>query len=502
LVLPIEQIELLIRFTVSRNQPMSSKAISSSSPTDKLNKISCRIAVIGSNQVRLAKVIALLSESLTVQSAQSSSAHASSCSTTTNNNTSCSFIYTMKHDQKDEEDFEKSISVEYLPCLATFDSYKNDHNETIEYLTKVEYHGYHGKMKHGSSLAPFFDATTYTDDTTTNNDEEDADKILLKEKNLQPSSSKQKRLQVLHFSGIAGVVIGCGIESSHQVQMIESFVQSLSVGPVVYRRRRDSLHDSILSESDTGINTRNLIQPVLLDYLQCNMESFHSLVEENEAFRNLSEEEKKLATKLGTMGPGKMVHLIHSVKESILASYRSNSQALQQRHHLDETTATNHGMQISSTEDSSQTSHDFQIRHVQEHSVDKIRFACKLCRTYLFSMEDLEDPPHFKSKHDFRNRKGGKGGGSHGDATTCESLFLSVALSWMGTLSDTEGKLACPKCLSKVGQWNWSGTQCSCGTWVTPAIQIPRSRVDMIYPQTKHHPNARNTWLEESDQLQ
>jgi dual specificity phosphatase 12 len=53
----------------------------------------------------------------------------------------------------------------------------------------------------------------------------------------------------------------------------------------------------------------------------------------------------------------------------------------------------------------------------------------------------------------------------------------------MGDLSDTEGKLACPKCSCKVGQWNWSGAQCSCGSWVTPAIQVPLSRVDKIFPQ-------------------
>lgn len=47
-----------------------------------------------------------------------------------------------------------------------------------------------------------------------------------------------------------------------------------------------------------------------------------------------------------------------------------------------------------------------------------------------------------------------------------------------------EGKFGCPKCDTKIGTWNWSGAQCSCGTWVVPAIQVPRSKVDLVPPQT------------------
>ena len=45
-------------------------------------------------------------------------------------------------------------------------------------------------------------------------------------------------------------------------------------------------------------------------------------------------------------------------------------------------------------------------------------------------------------------------------------------------LSMVEGKLACPKCATRLGSFNWSGAQCSCGAWVTPAVQVVRSRVD------------------------
>jgi dual specificity phosphatase 12 len=58
-------------------------------------------------------------------------------------------------------------------------------------------------------------------------------------------------------------------------------------------------------------------------------------------------------------------------------------------------------------------------------------------------------------------------------------------LEWMGDDIKNgypEGKFHCPTCNAKVGNWIWSGTQCSCGTWVVPAIQIPKGKVDVLTP--------------------
>lgn len=43
-----------------------------------------------------------------------------------------------------------------------------------------------------------------------------------------------------------------------------------------------------------------------------------------------------------------------------------------------------------------------------------------------------------------------------------------------------EGKLICinHNCRARIGSFNWSGSQCSCGSWVSPAIQITKSKVD------------------------
>ncbi|XP_033643181.1 dual specificity protein phosphatase 12-like [Asterias rubens] len=62
---------------------------------------------------------------------------------------------------------------------------------------------------------------------------------------------------------------------------------------------------------------------------------------------------------------------------------------------------------------------------------------------------------------------------------SCTSLFVEP-VKWMEPLlvGCLEGKLCCPKCSSRLGSFNWSGLQCSCGAWVTPAFQIHQNRVD------------------------
>lgn len=60
----------------------------------------------------------------------------------------------------------------------------------------------------------------------------------------------------------------------------------------------------------------------------------------------------------------------------------------------------------------------------------------------------------------------------------CTSLFMHDKLEWMGELADVEGKLVCPRCAYRVGSYHWSGAQCSCGHWSTPAIQLQKKRID------------------------
>ena len=47
----------------------------------------------------------------------------------------------------------------------------------------------------------------------------------------------------------------------------------------------------------------------------------------------------------------------------------------------------------------------------------------------------------------------------------------------MGPCDENEGKLYCG-CGALVGSFMWSGDQCSCGAWVTPALKVNVSKVD------------------------
>ncbi|KAF9081986.1 dual specificity phosphatase 12 [Mortierella sp. AD031] len=62
-------------------------------------------------------------------------------------------------------------------------------------------------------------------------------------------------------------------------------------------------------------------------------------------------------------------------------------------------------------------------------------------------------------------------------ATVCQSYFIEP-VEWIQELHGMEGKISCPKCDSKLGTFNWSGEQCSCGTWVTPAFMMHKGKVD------------------------
>ena len=68
---------------------------------------------------------------------------------------------------------------------------------------------------------------------------------------------------------------------------------------------------------------------------------------------------------------------------------------------------------------------------------------------------------------------------------TCTSIFLAEALQWMraASLDPVEGKLLCFGCGARVGALRWAGSQCSCGTWVCPAVQLYRSCLDDIVQQ-------------------
>jgi hypothetical protein len=122
-----------------------------------------------------------------------------------------------------------------------------------------------------------------------------------------------------------------------------------------------------------------------------------------------------------------------------------------------------------------------------EGDSELVRFCCPRCRKPLFDSRALllhsaEDAAEQQGgRHAFTGA--GKGGGRARAAATCTSLFLDADvvgpdLAGGGVaLVEAEGKLHC-SCGARVGSLAWAGSQCACGTWVVPAIQVVRSKVD------------------------
>jgi dual specificity phosphatase 12 len=123
------------------------------------------------------------------------------------------------------------------------------------------------------------------------------------------------------------------------------------------------------------------------------------------------------------------------------------------------------------------------------------RYACRMCRTVLFGQDHLA-ADHVQNLHSFKRANFN----ANRPTVNCQSIFCSEAvLAWLSPNGqDIEGKLACPKCSFKVGHWRWSGAQCSCGTWLTPAIQIPASKVDTMRPVSSMPPVATFKGLNDS----
>ena len=115
-------------------------------------------------------------------------------------------------------------------------------------------------------------------------------------------------------------------------------------------------------------------------------------------------------------------------------------------------------------------------------------YTCRKCRCLLFLHEDLMT--HTASQQTFSYKKKKKDRKATATATMsnaspstnkkqadeCGVHFLHLPTEWM---SESEGKIHCPKCTTRLGSFSWSGSQCSCGSWITPSISFPKSKVDV-----------------------
>ena len=120
-------------------------------------------------------------------------------------------------------------------------------------------------------------------------------------------------------------------------------------------------------------------------------------------------------------------------------------------------------------------------------------FKCGKCRKTLFTdkLLMLFHDNSAKDKYSNKRRKN-----NTVNTTECTSYFLSMGRLMSEVknkkMDNTEeimeninmklesGAIKCKKCLYKLGEFFPKGTQCSCGSWVVPAIQIVKSKVDKI----------------------
>ena len=362
----------------------------------------CRVVVLGANKMRMKRILSLLSEPDLQALARSE---------------------------------DGSLSIVFLPCVATFDSYEDENGNDVRYLVSVNYHPDvlpegDSRKDQPSSLLEVFDQQVNRPEKKVNEEASALDGPL--------------------FTGIAGVAAGSGIESQEDIDKIAEYFTTMAS-----TSNPDKAPENIPIEC---------IKPG---------KAFRTMKEEMCVYRAMDSEEKERATVDRSMGPAKMAKFVAEFTRNLV------EQKLKKRTEAHEREA-KESLKMTKGID---TVSEAECVQIHEISPDKDRFACRNCRHILFGEDDFQDPPHVPSQHDFGYHKYGSG--------QCQSYFLQDGLEWMGGISDAaEGKFSCPKCHSKLGTWHWSGAQCSCGTWVVPAIQVPKSRVDLIPPQTSELPEG------------
>ncbi|XP_028936772.1 dual specificity protein phosphatase 12 [Ornithorhynchus anatinus] len=107
-------------------------------------------------------------------------------------------------------------------------------------------------------------------------------------------------------------------------------------------------------------------------------------------------------------------------------------------------------------------------------------YRCRKCRRALFRSSSVLGHPGGSGPAAFAHkRKTPVYPPAAAGPASCTSHFVEP-VQWMeaALLGVMEGQLLCPKCGAKLGSFSWCGERCSCGSWVTPAFQVHKNRVD------------------------
>ncbi|KAF5750297.1 dual specificity protein phosphatase 12-like [Tripterygium wilfordii] len=108
-------------------------------------------------------------------------------------------------------------------------------------------------------------------------------------------------------------------------------------------------------------------------------------------------------------------------------------------------------------------------------------YRCKKCRRVVALQENVVDHVPGEGETSFTwHKRRSSNLFNKSDEFECSSIFVEP-LKWMTGVEEgaLEGKLSCVHCDARLGYFNWSGIQCSCGSWITPAFQLHKGRVDI-----------------------
>jgi hypothetical protein len=416
---------------------------------------------------------------------------------------------------------EAVVEVEFLPCVPAFAAYSDDANggREVRYLARLDYLGPDARLSPPGTLLPFLEEDL--DDSQGGGDGEEEGAGAAKRE--QAAQAREPPL----FGPIAGVVVGGGIGNdgggdgpvegggsgnvleggaddppprrprvNGDVELVLRFVESMI--SQVKQQQQQQQQQQKQQESSCGPSSRQRQQPLPVEVVRPGP-GFRTLRDELEAYRSLAGPEREEAARAGAMGPGKVARAARRLAARLVAEAIADAQrrrrtadppgSLASPDHLQSLeTKEGAGGPVAATAaapDAAAAARGRPGAGLPPLDPAQDRYACRSCRCPLFGREHLQDPPHVPSRHKFSYRKQRHGGspGGGGPAGACESYFLQSVLPWMaggGATGAAEGRVGCPRCGAKLGGWNWSGAQCSCGTWVVPAIQVPRSRVDVV----------------------
>jgi hypothetical protein len=194
---------------------------------------------------------------------------------------------------------------------------------------------------------------------------------------------------------VSGAAIGSGIDGSADTTRIETFLESMS--------------SNLSQKKRVKIRT---IEPNA---------GFNSMKEELDTYKAMSPEEKQEADCLQTLRPAKMAKFVADFATEVVRDAIGDPPASQEATVVDSMPA---------LPESNADLHGQSIVTVRVVDPNEDRFACRMCRTILFGVADLQNPAHEPSRHVFSYRKRNHGACS----ISANPTFYKIAWSgWVTT---------------------------------------------------------------------